>query len=247
MKKILPLILISVCLLGLCACGASQPAAPLIGDSVTEAVVTHSLYGKDRSWTVTGEEIRLLREWAEGLKYRYVEFKPGNTPGDQCGGEAYSFEPTADEHDGGWPGFSYVKNGASGCWLLIAGSWFSVSNPSDPPVSEPGTAPGGRIEDVYYTAPKLTLDMLKWLVELRGEDLSWSDFMLYPCEEIGSGLCILRYPIDDTLCLVIGGTSPDIEPAYIRLAAVGEDGFITDNYIDPRTEDIDDFTNSLSK
>lgn len=246
MKKIAVFVLLSAFLLGLPGCagssvGPGRPLAPVIGDYVTEVAVTHTLMGQDKTWTVTGAEIGPLRQWAAGLKYKYVEFEPGSTPGDSDGGEVYTFKPAPDENNGGWPGFSYVKNGPDDCWLLIGGCWFSVSNPSDPPVSEPGAAPGGRVEDVYYTAPRLTVDMLKWIVELKGGDLSWSDFMLYECEDIGSGLCIRRYPIDDTLCLVISGTSPDVEPAYIRLAIVGEDGFTSDKYIDPRTDDIDSF------
>lgn len=245
MKKIAALVLISACLLGLCSCG--DQAEPLIAGDVTEVTVTHTLMGQDTEWTLTGGEIELLRQWASELNYKYVEFEPGDTPGDSDGGEAYSFRLSTDESGGGRPGFSYVKNGPDDCWLLVGGRWFSVSNPSSPPVSEPGSAPGGRVEDVYYAAPKLTVEMLKRLVELRGEDLSWSDFMLYPHEDIGSGLYIYRYDIDDTLCLIIGGTSPDIEPAYVRLAVAGEDGFTTDRYIDPRTDDIDDFLSEIGR
>ncbi|MCM1150329.1 MAG: hypothetical protein NC319_09650 [Butyricicoccus sp.] len=155
MKKIIAIVLISAFLFGLSACGGSsgpgRPIAPVIAEDVTEVAVTHTLMGQDKSWTITGEEIALLRQWASELKYKYVEFEPGNTPGDSDGGEAYTFTLAPDEHNGGWPGFSYVKNGPDDCWLLIEGCWFSVSNPSYPPVSEPETSPGGRVEDVYYT------------------------------------------------------------------------------------------------
>ena len=247
MKKLTALVMLSVCLLGLCSCsgsmGPGRPVAPVIDEGVTDVAVTHTLMGQNKSWTIPGGEIALLRQWASELKYKYVEFEPGNTPGDSDGGEVYTFKLTPDENNGGWPGFSYVKNGPDDCWLLIEGRWFSVSNPSYPPVSEPKTPPGGRVEDIYYTAPKLTVEILEWLVELRGEDLSWSDFILYECEECednGCGLYILRYPIDDTLCLIIGGV-PHSLPMYIRLAVLDGDGKATGRFIDVRTESIDDF------
>ncbi len=80
MKKLTVLTLLLSCLLGLCGCGGSsgpgRPVAPVIGEGVTEVTVTHTLMGQDKTWTVTGEEVALLSQWAADLKYKYVEFDP---------------------------------------------------------------------------------------------------------------------------------------------------------------------------
>lgn len=254
MKKIRAVIA-AACAVVLTACGGSagpgRPVAPVINDSVTEVAVTHITGGRPEKWTLTDSgEIALLSQWAAGLEYRHVEFDEGNTPGDSDGGEVYDFLLTPGAQEGGYPGFSYVINGPEDCWLLIEGYWFSVKNPSDPPLREPDGDPGGRVEDVHYAVPVLGLETLKSLVELRGEDLSWMDFAPYECKDIGSGLYIWCCPIaefDGTLCLVIGGGSTDSPPMYIRLATVGEDGLITDNYIDPRYEDIDAFVSGIRR
>lgn len=54
----------------------------------------------------------------------------------------------------------------------------------------------------------------------QGQELSWEDFENYESTEIGSGLYILRYEIDENYYLLIGGTSPKREPSYIRLVNV---------------------------
>ena len=43
----------------------------------------------------------------------------------------------------------------------------------------------------------------------KGEELTWSDFEDYPYEDIGSGLYIYRYEIDESYYLLIGGV-PEI-------------------------------------
>ncbi len=254
MKKLSVLAAALVCALILAACGGSagpgRPVAPVIGNYVIEVAVTHTIMGQNETWTVTdAEEIASLSEWAAGLKYAHRTFAEGESPGDSDGGECYSFSLTPGEHEGGYPGFSYVINDPEDCWLLIEGYWFSVKNPSDPPLAEHGRGPGGRVEDVHFAVPRLNLATLKSLIELRGEDLSWSDFSPYESEDIGSGLYILRYTIDEfdgTLCLLIGGGSTEAPPMYIKLAALDSDGFITGSSIDPRYDDIDAFISEIN-
>lgn len=62
---------------------------------------------------------------------------------------------------------------------------------------------------------KLTLDKV---IELshRGQDLSWRDFEEYDSTEVGSGLYILRYELEEGYSLLIGGV-PEDKPFYIRL------------------------------
>ena len=83
----------------------------------------------------------------------------------------------------------------------------------------------------------LTLDDLKAIVERQGEDLTWSHFYRYCSWEIGSGLYILYYPIDDNYSLLIGGGGPNSSPDYVYLVYKNN----MDNSIDVRYESIDDF------
>ncbi len=140
MKKQLLLILTLSILLALAACGTSSSnsisddlVSAFIADSVTEVKITHIISGTESQWTVDGDELETLKNWILGLNYSMVPFEKGNSPGDEDGGEAYSFDMTDTDH----PGFSYVINGPDRCYLLIDGNWYSVSNPSNPPVAEP--------------------------------------------------------------------------------------------------------------
>ena len=83
---------------------------------------------------------------------------------------------------------------------------------------------------------KLTLETVKELAQ-KGTELTWSDFEQYESMEIGSGLYILSYEIDEDYALWIGGGSPEEPPMYILLVSVKN----TDNNIDIRTDNIDDF------
>ena len=67
--------------------------------------------------------------------------------------------------------------------------------------------------------PRLTLETLLDLHEREGAALDWEDFSSYEWEDIGSGLIILRYPIDERLCLLVGGGSLSTPPMYLRLVS----------------------------
>ena len=110
-----------------------RPANAYIGDSVTSVDVAHYLSGQTVKWVVEGEEVDSLRDWVSKLEYELYEFEEGQSPGDGDGGEFYDFILTEE----GNPGFCYVINGREDCYLLIEGYWFSVKNPSNPPVTEP--------------------------------------------------------------------------------------------------------------
>lgn len=77
------------------------------------------------------------------------------------------------------------------------------------------------------THKQLTLDTLIEIYKNDPSALSWSDFEQYESAEIGSGLYILQYIIEDRYTLVIGGV-PYEEPWYIHFAIIGEDDFIED-------------------
>ncbi len=63
---------------------------------------------------------------------------------------------------------------------------------------------------------RLTLDDVIRLSK-KGKDLSWTDFSPYSYRQIGSGLYIFLYEIDDTFSLWIGGTHYPQEPFYFYL------------------------------
>lgn len=83
---------------------------------------------------------------------------------------------------------------------------------------------------------KLSLDKV---IELsgKGSELSWEDFEKFSSTDIGSGLHILRYEVDENYYLLIGGGSKDIEPMYIYLINAND----PDDYIDIRTDDVNSF------
>ena len=107
-----------------------------------------------------------------------------------------------------------------------------------------------RLQEVYrsYTptlspppeqGPKLTLDDVLILSE-KGYDLSWSDFEKFSHVDTGSGVYIWSFEIDELFFLLIGGTSPENTPMYIRLCA--RDG--TDDALDIRNGSVAEFIES---
>lgn len=235
MKKQQLLILTMSFLLAFAACGTSGSNADSdnlisasIADSVTEVGITHIISGTESQWTVDSNELETLKNWILGLNYSMVQFEEGNSPGDEDGGEVYGFDMT----DVDYLSFSYVINGSDRCYLLMDGNWYSVSNPSNPPVTEPQWE-------------KLTIEKVKELAK-KGDSLSWSDFEQYRHTDIGSGLYIYFYEIDENYCLVIGGGDKQAAPMYIRLVLKPYDHEFLDDkaYIEIRTDNVNDFINS---
>lgn len=74
----------------------------------------------------------------------------------------------------------------------------------------------------------------------KGNDLSWDDFEKYEGKEIGSGLYILAYEINDEYHLIIGGGDKKETPMYIRLV-YNEN---KDDFIDIRQENVEEFIKS---
>lgn len=88
------------------------------------------------------------------------------------------------------------------------------------------------------TSPRvrqLTLDDVRALAQ-KGETLTRADFEPYACEEVGSGLYVLSYPIDETFDFLIGSASPDAEPMYFYLRNRDVNA-----WIDIRTQDVEGF------
>lgn len=85
---------------------------------------------------------------------------------------------------------------------------------------------------------KLTIEKIRALSG-KGKELSWSDFEQYPHEDIGSGLYIFRYDIDENYYLSVGGGSLESSPEYILLVSKADENVS----VDIRTGDIDEFIN----
>ena len=92
-------------------------------------------------------------------------------------------------------------------------------------------------EPVRESIPNLNMATLKSLVNICGDDFSWDTFAPYWNKDVGSGIYILRYPVDADYCLVVSGTSMDEPPDKIILEALHS----PENCIDIRTESIDAF------
>lgn len=82
----------------------------------------------------------------------------------------------------------------------------------------------------------LTVESVVRLAENKGEELTWDDFAMYSGTDIGSGLYILKYEIDKSFYLLVGGV-PGTEPMYIRLVSKLNE----EKYIDIRTDDVEAF------
>ncbi|MBQ8962075.1 MAG: hypothetical protein IJ071_12835 [Ruminococcus sp.] len=67
----------------------------------------------------------------------------------------------------------------------------------------------------------------------KGSSLTWSDLAGYACEDIGSGIMVLKYDLGDGLWLIVGGLPNDDELYYADLTRD-----IYKQGIDIRTEDI---------
>lgn len=138
MKRLIAGVMGLICAFSIGGCnspevGPGRPVSAYIGDYVTQINITHYISGKSIQWIAENDEVDRIREWASKLKYEIFEYEKGQSPGDGDGGEVYAFVLT----EGDYPGFSYVINGPDDCYLLIEGYWYSVSNPSTPPVTVP--------------------------------------------------------------------------------------------------------------
>lgn len=135
MRRLSVLIMFYYLLLSICTfTGCDERSEPIavIPDNITVVNITHVVGGQSTKFTIEGDSLDDLRVWVSELQYKYQTYTKGNSPGDSEGGEVYTFEMP----EGDYPGFSYIINGKNKCYLLIEGEWYSVSNPSNPPIVE---------------------------------------------------------------------------------------------------------------
>lgn len=116
-------------------------------------------------------------------------------------------------------------------WAIDKSATAGEAAPVPDPTSGGVTTP---TEPAAEPKERLTLDKVIELAERKGNALTWDDFEPYGGEEIGSGLLIMKYPVDSQYTLFVTGVPDEIYEA--RLAS-GE------NSIDIRTEDVRAFLN----
>lgn len=95
----------------------------------------------------------------------------------------------------------------------------------------------------FAPARRMTLDDVRALAQ-QGEALTWDALLQFEGEDIGSGLYIYRFPIDESYCLQAHGASLEGAPMRVLLLAADEAGQFrpaTGYSIDIRTDDIDAF------
>ncbi len=89
---------------------------------------------------------------------------------------------------------------------------------------------------------ELTLPKVRELA-YRGDELTWDDFARYNSRDVGSGLYILKFELDETFYLLVGGVpAPGEKPMYVYLCLDAA----PDKYIDIRTDDIEAFINETT-
>ena len=101
-------------------------------------------------------------------------------------------------------------------------------------INESKTAEPNQEPTVLRTK-ELTIEIVKELAK-KGENLMFQDFKEYKGMEIGSGLYIMEYLINDKFKLVVGGADVTGKPFYALLEKAG-----VKKGIEIRTEDIEKF------
>ena len=103
-------------------------------------------------------------------------------------------------------------------------------------ISRESSSGGTYTTAVVVNQDRMTLDDVI-RISTKGEEATWNDFEQYESTDIGSGLYIQLYDIDETFELMIGGTGTSDKPIYIRLVLKADES----NYIDIRTDDVEAF------
>lgn len=154
-------------------------------------------------------------------------------------GVNYSWVTEMPEDSGFYVGFSYRLPGED--IDRFYGYRIAVDDEHNCRVMDKGEELGKKLISTYEvpegegTQP-LTMEAVKEL-SLKGDALSWEDFGAYDGYDIGSGLYVLKYDIDDEFVLLTGGADMDEKPEYIRLVRSTDEK----DYIDIRKEDVEDF------
>ena len=118
-----------------------RDGAVLLPDLISSVLITHIdfISMKPTQWVAEGEDVENLRDWLSKLECELLEVEEGQTPGHGDSKEEYDFEfiLTEGDHPVLSPVLTYFIKGPDECYLLIEGNFYSVINPSDPPVLGP--------------------------------------------------------------------------------------------------------------
>jgi hypothetical protein len=99
----------------------------------------------------------------------------------------------------------------------------------------------GTLELDKVKPQRLTLEIVKELSK-KGNQLSRKDFNNYEGTEIGSGLYIMEYPVDNKYAVLIGSEQFNGTPVYILLVRKNDKQY--EKGIDIRYEDVDKYIGS---
>jgi hypothetical protein len=145
--------------------------------------------------------------------------------------------------------------------LILNGSWGNplkeytnivLSDRADLTLNEVNTAMAssstvyiksiGRFKNLFFNykarasnIDNLTLDDVKNLGD-KGDSITMKDFSKYKFTDIGSGLYIMKYPINSNYFLLVGSATLEGKPNYVLLEHIS-----TGTSIDIRTDDINEF------
>jgi|GEM_PF-2141426 len=148
--------------------------------------------------------------------------------------------------------FLYIATSAISFSLLASNSIYALSNQMFVNViSETKIVASEAVENTNTSPTKTTVSSnskikltLNDVIQLskKGNDLTWGDFSNYSGTEVGSGIYINKYDLEDGYTLLVGGLPPT-SPYYINLFHNDD----TSNSIDIRTNDVEAFLKSVSQ
>ena len=107
-----------------------RPISAYNQENVSVATVYHTVQGKTAELVIEGEALEDLRIWTNNLEYALTADNGKEIP--KKIETAETFKIVLEEGD--YPGFSYFDCGENNCYLWIEGYWYTVVNPSNPPV-----------------------------------------------------------------------------------------------------------------
>ena len=79
-----------------------------------------------------------------------------------------------------------------------------------------GMMKSAMVGNLTETEKQLTLHDVRELSK-KGDTLTWADFEPYQHTDVGSGLSVYKYDLEDGYTLLVGGV-PGQKPVYIRLS-----------------------------
>jgi len=201
---------------------AHRPNSTYIQENVSIATVYHTVHGKTTELVIKGQALEDLRDWANDLTYSLTAENGSIAPDNVENAEI--FEVVLEEGD--YPGFSYIICGEDNCYLLIEGYWYSVTNPSNPPVINTQTENTDTVQfhgDIFNKS-NLSQETLKWLEWYNGlsesEQLSISSipadlYKLCGYAEVENGETIARDNFSIASSALFAGNYVSSEKTYM--------------------------------